>query len=198
VRAAKLDRAIWLEINNDWETFAAESERLLDEYRQGNRYFLEQEAATQKRQTTIPQEIEIPIGRVKEQTVRIRIGQRFFREAVLSAYNHKCCVTGLRHDALLIASHIKPWKDSDPKTERTNPRNGLCLSPLYDRAFDTGLMAIDEQYRIVFAQIINDCADQITVKYFFKHYEGQKLNLPERFMPEQTFLDYHREHIFQN
>jgi predicted restriction endonuclease len=198
VRAAKLDRAIWIEINNDWEKFATESERLLDEYRQENQRFLGQEPTTQKRQTTVSQEIEIPIGRAKEQTVRVRIGQRFFREAVLSAYNHQCCITGLRHDALLIASHIKPWKDSDPKTERTNPRNGLCLSPLYDRAFDNGMMAIDEQYRIVFSKIIADCAERITVKHFFKRYEGQKLNLPERFLPEQIFLDYHREHIFQN
>jgi putative restriction endonuclease len=164
-RAAKLDRSIWTEINNDWETFAIESEKLLEEYHRENQHFQKQQNTAQKRATVL-RESEIPIGNVKEQTVRVRIGQRFFREAVLSAYNHQCCITGLRHDALLIASHIKLWKDSDPKTERTNPCNGLCLSPLYDKAFDTGLMTIDDQYRIVFAETINDCADERTVMYW--------------------------------
>jgi putative restriction endonuclease len=196
-RAAQLDRSIWAEINDDWDTFATESERLLEEYRQEKQYVQKQKPAIQGR-TAMLQENEIPIGRVKEQIVHVRIGQRFFREAVLSAYNHRCCITGLRHDALLIASHIKPWKDSDPKTERTNPCNGLCLSPLYDKAFDSGLMTIDNQYRIVFAKTINDCADERTVTYLFKYYEGKKLNLPERFLPKKTFLEYHRDHIFHN
>lgn len=197
VRAAKLDRTIWEEINNDWETFAEKSEHLLEHYRQNKQDVLTQKQS-QSQRTTERTDIELPAGITKEQTVRVRIGQNFFRDAVLSAYNHQCCISGLRHDALLIASHIKPWKDSDPKTERTNPRNGLCLSPLYDKAFDMGFMTIDEQYRIVFAKIINNCADEKTVTYFFKCYEGKKLNLPERFLPEQIFLDYHRNNIFHN
>jgi predicted restriction endonuclease len=191
-RAAKLDKAIWAEINNDWETFAAESEKLLEKYRQ------EKWKGIRQKQPAISQDAEIPVGLIKEQTVHARIGQHFFREAVLSAYNHQCCITGLRNDALLIASHIKPWKDSDPKTERTNPCNGLCLSPLYDKVFDAGFMTVDDKYKIVFAAAINDCADDKTVMRFFKCYEGKKIHLPERFLPWQAFLNYHRNHIFHN
>jgi putative restriction endonuclease len=196
-RAAKQDRSIWAEINNDWETFAAESEQLLEKYRQSKQNVSAREQPQAQYRAEFA-DTELPVGVMKEQTVRVRIGQRFFREAVLSAYNHQCCITGLCNDALLIASHIKPWKNSDPKTERTNPCNGLCLSPLYDKAFDAGLMTVDDEYNIVFAKMINDCADKNTVTYFFKCYEGKKLNLPERFLPEQTFLDYHRNHIFHN
>jgi len=194
-RAAELDRSIWAEINGDWEKFAEESAQLLEKYRRAENN-LQHETEPVVSRKAIMQDIELPVGSVKEQTVRVRVGQRFFRETVLSSYNHQCCITGLRHDALLVASHIKPWKDSDPKTERTNPRNGLCLSPLYDKAFDAGMMTIDEQYRIVFAKVICDCAPKETIQQFFTCYEGKRLALPERFIPEQTFLGFHREFVF--
>lgn len=197
IRAAKLDRAIWAEINDDWENFAAESEELLERYRK-QKYQDLHNINDHISQNTMLQESILPVGFVKEQTVRIRIGQRFFRSAILSAYNHQCCITGLHHDALLVASHIKPWKDSDPKTERTNPRNGLCLSPLYDKAFDAGLMTIDEQYRLIFAGVLYDCADKETVHSLFKQYNGKQIILPERFVPEQMFLSYHREFVFRH
>ena len=38
--------------------------------------------------------------------------------------------------------HIKPWKDSDIQTERTNPSNGLCLNALHDKAFDRGFITV--------------------------------------------------------
>ncbi len=44
------------------------------------------------------------------------------------------------HD-LLIASHIIPWADGTP-TQKLNPENGICLSALYDKAFDRGLITI--------------------------------------------------------
>ena len=132
----------------------------------------------------------------KEQIVRVRIGQQFFREAVLTAYNRRCCVTGIAHDALLVASHIKPWKDSDPKTERANPRNGLCLSPLYDKAFDAGLMTIDDKYQINFSSLILRSTNEEAAAKFFHCYQGKELTLPDRFTPEQHFFDHHRNHIF--
>jgi len=190
--AAKLDRAIWNEVNADWENFATKCEQIHEALNAG------QVAFSHTRHATLTNETEFPAGGEKEQTVRIRIGQQFFRVAVLTAYNHQCCITGLRHDALLIASHIKPWKDSDPKTERTNPRNGLCLSPLYDRAFDAGLMTIDEQYRVIFSPILWDYASHEVAQIFFRRYEGKTLLLPERFTPQQLFFEHHRTRIFQN
>jgi putative restriction endonuclease len=197
VNAAKLDRAIWGEITKDWENFAVESDHLLEEFRNGTRV-VNDDKSTEGVALVIPQQSKLPAGTTKQQTVLVRVGQQFFRTAVLTAYNHQCCVTGLHNDSLLIASHIKPWKDSDPKTERINPSNGLCLSPLYDKTFDIGLMTVDEQYRIIFAHKIHECATHETIDRFFKHYEGKQLNLPDRFFPDKTFLAYRRENIFQN
>lgn len=190
-RAAKLDKSVWAEINGDWEKFAAECEQIERKIREQQPIRLSQENAA-----AFFDETHFPIGASKEQIVRVRIGQRFFREAVLTAYNHRCCVTGIQHDALLVAGHIKPWKDSDPKTERTNPRNGLCLSSLYDKAFDAGLMTIDEEYKIIFSSLVLSCAPQEVAQNFFYCYEGKRLLLPDRFTPEQQFFEYHRNCIF--
>ncbi len=189
---AKFDKAIWDEVNTDWERFAVECEQILKAINplQNN--------APQDREATSILDTEYPIGNDKEQTVRIRVGQQFFRETVLAAYNHQCCITGLHSDALLIASHIKPWKNSNPKTERTNPHNGLCLSPLYDKAFDAGFMTMDEECRIVFSPLLWDCASREVAQNFFRRYEGKKLFLPERFSPQQLFFEYHRRHIFKS
>lgn len=58
-----------------------------------------------------------------------RRGQAFFRNAVLSAYGQKCCITGIEEPALLRASHIIPWSKS-PR-ERLSPMNGLALNALH-------------------------------------------------------------------
>lgn len=190
-RAAKLDKSIWAEINSDWDSFVAESEQIEQAIREKKHAL-----PAQKNVVTSLQDSSFPVGFSREQIVRIRIGQRFFREAVLTAYDRRCCVTGIAHDALLIASHIKPWKDSDPKTERTNPRNGLCLSPLYDKAFDAGLMTVDDEYKIKFSSSVVSIATEEIVQNFFNCYEGKRLSLPDRFTPEQQFFEHHRNYIF--
>lgn len=190
-RAAKLDKSIWAEINSDWDSFVAESEQIEQAIRE------KQHAPPAKKNVvTSLQDSSFPVGFSREQIVRVRIGQRFFREAVLTAYDRRCCVTGIAHDALLIASHIKPWKDSDPKTERTNPRNGLCLSPLYDKAFDAGLMTVDDEYKIKFSSSVLSSATEEIAQNFFNCYEGKRLSLPDRFTPEQQFFEHHRNYIF--
>ncbi len=118
-----------------------------------------------------------------------------FRQAVLTAYEERCCISGLDIPTLLVASHIVPW--AEDKTNRLNPRNGLCLSNLHDRAFDKGIISISE-----------DCRVMISPKYrflkqeFFQaaivSYEGRRITLPKRFMPDEAFLFLHRTSVFQN
>ena len=91
---------------------------------------------------------EMPDGLYKDTIVKQRIGQVYFRNAVLKIYGNKCCVTGIDATELLIASHIKPWKDSDEHTERTNPCNGLCLNAFHDKAFDKGLITFDSDFKM--------------------------------------------------
>ena len=81
--------------------------------------------------------------------ITVRVNQNYFRNALLENYDHRCCITNLGIEPLLVSSHIKPWSDADPATERLSPKNGLLLNTLHDRAFDQGLMTIGQNLHIV-------------------------------------------------
>lgn len=80
------------------------------------------------------------------QLAKARIGQGLFRKRVLLLGQH-CRVTGVDDSRLLIASHIKPWKDAS-NAERINGYNGIMLSPHVDALFDGKLMTFEDDGRI--------------------------------------------------
>ncbi|POW24991.1 HNH endonuclease [Pectobacterium atrosepticum] len=79
----------------------------------------------------------------KEAIIKIRVGQGKFRDSLIKKWG-ECQLTGCAHLALLKASHIKPWKDSD-NIERLDVNNGLLLTPLYDELFDKGFISFDKE-----------------------------------------------------
>lgn len=76
---------------------------------------------------------------MKEALVKARIGQGNFRKEVLKLYP-ACPVTGVSMPQLLIASHIKPWRECNNK-ERLDPNNGIMLAPHIDALFDKGYIS---------------------------------------------------------
>ena len=122
-----------------------------------------------------------------------RVGQNLFRKSVLSAYANRCCISGLANPKFLIASHIVPWRD-DPKN-RLNPRNGLCLSVLHDRAFDQGLLAIDDNMRVVVSSKLKHEPDSFLEESVLA-FEGKSIQLPEKFLPDKAFLNRHFNNVF--
>jgi hypothetical protein len=123
-----------------------------------------------------------------------RIGQAFFRRAVLAAWDHSCAVTGLRVAELLRASHIVPWADDAPN--RLTPRNGLCLNALHDAAFDRGLMTIDSSMQVVYARDLRNALKRSDGAAFLREFEGATLRAPDRFRPEDAFFEHHRTRVF--
>lgn len=139
----------------------------------------------------------IPPGEYIEQLMKVRVGQYFFRKSVLNSYGNRCCITGINKADLLIASHIKPWAVSDEHTERTNPSNGLCLNALHDRAFDKGLITIDTQYRIIISDRLKDVEMDNETSIWFWKYNKQCIDLPDKFRPGKSFIEYHNDVVFQ-
>ena len=181
--ASKLDKEIWDEFNGNWDKLAYLSEKMISELE------------TKPLESVIDNE-KTPLGSDRSATIKQRVNQNFFRKAVLSSYSSTCCITGLNTRSLLIASHIKPWKISN-ETEKTNPRNGLCLNALHDKAFDKGLITVSPDYRIQISQRITDIYCGATVERFFKIYQNQQIIKPEKFVPDKEFLEYHNDMIFQ-
>lgn len=186
LRAASAnDREMWEEMTSDWERFAVECEQALL-------------ATGAVLEPTLEQPIadygDLPVGEDRVVQSTTRIGQRFFRAAVMSAYNGQCCITGLAIPQLLIASHIVPWRHDE--ANRTNPQNGLLLSSLHDRAFDAGLLTINDDMTVCVSR-----EHPAVVGEFFSTaiaaYDGRRIRLPEKFAPRQDFLAHHRENVFQ-
>ena len=183
---SKLDKEVWDEFNDNWERLAYQSEKYIAEY-------LNKDLTDIGRSETL----KIPEGLSKEQLVKTRVNQSFFRNSVLSAYNSTCCMTGIKIPQLLIASHIIPWSDADDKTEKVNPRNGLCLNSLHDKAFDRGLITVTADFKIKVSDRLFDIQNDEVSRIYFKELNGRKIILPERFLPKKDFLEYHNQNIFE-
>ena len=183
--ASANDRSMWAEMQIDWDSFAVESQEAMMAIDGSN-----------GRDEEITQDEDIyRIGQDRAVQATARIGQRFFRSAVLSAYNERCCITGLALPSLLVASHIVPWRHD--KLNRVNPRNGLLLSALHDKAFDSGLIAIRDDMTVQVSRQQTLSNDQFC-KEAIEYYDGRPISLPDKFPPDRDFLAYHREHIFQH
>jgi len=114
---------------------------------------------------------------------------------VLSAYNNECCITGLSVPQLLVAIHIIPW--SLDRENRLILSNGLALSMLHDKAFDSGLIAVDRDMKVcVFSKIKISRIDTFFTTTL-QNYHGRSILQQEKFWPYEDFLVYHRENIFE-
>ncbi|MDA8015689.1 MAG: HNH endonuclease [Gammaproteobacteria bacterium] len=181
---SKMESDVWDEFHGNWEKLIYESEQLIAKL-SGKRV----ESALDIDADNLPQ------GRERERVVRERVNQEFFRKAILSSYDQKCCITGLDQTELLIASHIVPWKQN--AQERLNPQNGLCLNALHDKAFDRGLITVSTDYQVVLSSAIRRLEAGEAVKNFLVKFHGKEISTPEKFAPKKEFLQYHNNEIFK-
>jgi len=187
--ASNLDRAMWAEYHENLNELAPESEALLAKLVTGD--------------AESPIEVQ-PDGKVLRTpqgptegtaSVKVRLGQRYFRQAVVNAYKGCCGITGLAVRDLLVASHIIPWNAAEQ--HRLDPQNGIALNALHDKAFDRGLITFDTEFRLVCAPSLRDHYGTEAIAQNFKAYEGQPLTIPaEAAGPKSEYLEYHRSEVF--
>ena len=138
--------------------------------------------------------------RIAEQAVRM--GQHRFAVAVLDNYGHSCAFCGfaprsLPKHKLLVASHIKPWADSDDR-ERLDPRNGVAACPTHDAAFDSGLIAVNGGLRVHRAPRLERSAraDPGVDRYFGRALQPLLVVPAGAEPPGEDYLSWHLEHIY--
>jgi len=118
-------------------------------------------------------------------SVKTRIGQHVFKARLIDKWDNRCSVTGVKEHipSILIASHIKPWSESNDM-ERLDGNNGLLLSPHIDKLFDS--------YRITFScnsqLVIAESIDNNLLKAWNIN-KNIKLNLT---VQQQHYMDFHR------
>lgn len=89
----------------------------------------------------------------KDSIVKSRIGQGIFRKGLIE-YWHGCAISQCPLTWMLIASHIKPWRDADNQ-ERLDPYNGLLLLPNYDKLFDLGYISFNSKGKIMYSRLLD-------------------------------------------
>ncbi|MDP2188334.1 MAG: HNH endonuclease [Sphingobacteriaceae bacterium] len=176
---------IWDEFYSNQEELVFKSEEILAE---------RQKTTIAKKYADILLDIKDLEGKSAMRQVQARVNQSVFRTMVLNNYYSKCCITGLSIPALLVASHIVPWSKNEK--ERLNPRNGLCLNALHDRAFDKGYMTITSDFKVCLSKAFMDFESEMAVQAYFKAFDNIKIQIPDKFIPSKLFLEYHYEHVF--
>ena len=172
-------KPIWDEFVNNQEDLVFESERILAEY-QG------------KTIEEIHPEIEFDLknlkGEVKERLVKTRVNQSVFRQMILKTYSNQCAISGIDLPELLVAGHIVPWANDE--NNRLNPQNGICLSNLYDRAYEKGLICIDLDYKVLISKQLREYTTKSYYQEYFGKYDGKCITLPRQYQPYKGFLQF--------
>lgn len=123
----------------------------------------------------------------KEAILKARIGQGRFRQNLIE-YWGGCAVTGYENKEILIASHIKPWRDAD-NNERLDKFNGLLLLPNLDKLFDMGYMTFLPNGKAVYSERLSQ-----NDKLLLGVKEGDALlRVDER---HKNYLKYHNDKCF--
>lgn len=130
---------IWNEFINNKEELLFESERILAE---------KEKLSIEDKFSDTLKNVQHLKGEYKLKEIKTRVNQNIFRQIVVANYSGQCAISGINISDFLVASHILPWSKNE--NERLNPENGICLSSLYDKAYDKGYMGITEKFEIVF------------------------------------------------
>ncbi|TKG94678.1 HNH endonuclease [Puteibacter caeruleilacunae] len=123
---------------------------------------------------------------IEEQFVRGHI----FRKAVLEQYKNTCTISKMKvefnNTSIIDACHIIPYAE----TYDCSITNGIALSPTLHRAFDRGLIAIDDNYRVVISKRMKDYNPDVGIE----QYSNKQILLPsdDRFYPSLEKLKHHR------
>ncbi|AJC64989.1 HNH endonuclease [Dickeya oryzae] len=184
-QASKADRELWQELERDPQAFEQQCQQAVTA-------LTAPDDTSQHALEAAPPDY---YGHERMAITTVRVGQQQFRKRVLKAYDERCCITGLEEPILLIASHIRPWKDI--AEHRLDPSNGLCLSALHDKAFDKGLIGFNDHLELMLSPRLKMLSSEI-VQNQFEQYEGKQLHLPTdpHHHPKLEHIRHHRKHLF--
>jgi putative restriction endonuclease len=142
-----------------------------------------------------PASYKLKVNSTDEEEVFIRGG--LFKRVIPKVYNFTCAVTGMRlitnrEVQMIDACHIIPFTHSHDDTVS----NGISLCPNLHRAFDRGLITIDDDYRLVVSNSFSESATD----YSIKAYHGKEILLPQErhYCPSLSNLNWHRNNIYKD
>ncbi|WP_375448546.1 HNH endonuclease [uncultured Fibrella sp.] len=179
-------KPIWDEFVNNQEDLVFESERILARL---------QHKSLEELHPELTFDLANLQGEVRERLVKTRVNQNVFRQMILKTYKGTCAISGINVPELLVAGHIVPW--SENVKERLNPENGICLSNLYDRAYERGLICISTDYKLLISNHLKEQSKEEYYQSYFGLLENKPIRLPVEYLPKREFLEYRLERFIR-
>lgn len=177
---AKLDAEVWNMYYGHWDKLATDAASIIARI------------STEGISEIAP---DLPLGTTITATVQRRIHQDFFRNVVLSSYNNTCCISGITEPRLLEACHIVSWAENE--AIRTDPTNGLCMNPLFHRAYDQFLISISADFILKISDSLLDQVADTKFQNYLLAKNNSTILLPDRFVPSRDYLDQHHQKYCQ-
>ena len=137
----------------------------------------------------------------RKAVILARRGQGEFRKNVES-YQSSCPMTGVSNPALLIASHIKPWRLCETATERLDGMNGLLLTPDADLLFDRGFIGFGDDGEVLVSPRVDRTDlqrlgfEQLAFQRFGVAEVPAIWRVEEFAKPQAKYLSHHRSEVF--
>lgn len=178
IHGAKMEEDVWNEFYGNPDLLAFESEKIIAQI---SNQSIEDSVAIKTD--------DLPEGIERTTIIRQRVNQSFFRSAVMSAYNFKCCISGINAPQLLDACHIVNW--SEDINNRTNPKNGLCMNPFFHKAYDKNLLAITPDMLVIVSEELFQSATEKSFFNYLKEINRRKIIIPDKFFPQRELLALH-------
>jgi putative restriction endonuclease len=125
----------------------------------------------------------------KQALIKARRGQGLFRQNV-GHIEHFCRITRVDQPEHLIASHIKPWRESDNR-ERLFEGNGLLLTPTIKHLFDRGFISFENGGELLVSPVAHkDSLNKMGI------ITDRVVNVGGFAKPQKEFLEFHRTNVF--
>jgi hypothetical protein len=121
--------------------------------------------------------------------IKARQKQSLFRKRVLENFQNQCCLSTVKEENLLIASHIIPW--ADRIETRLDPSNGLCLSYIYDKLFDDGYFSFNDHLKVIVADQASILSGEI--QNILVSIENNSIREPHNYPISLDYIKYHRQ-----
>lgn len=136
-----------------------------------------------------PLQYKKEIQKADEEEIFVRNG--IFKKLIPRIYNFSCCISGFRVESttgiqMIDACHIVPFSESYDDTIT----NGISLCPNLHRAFDRGLISLDDNYKV----LVSDAFLESDSNYSIRRFENKEIKLPEnkKYLPSKEGLAKHR------
>jgi putative restriction endonuclease len=177
---SKLDEQVWQTYYGNWDKLAIDAAKITADL--SNR--------------SIEDIVrEFPAGLTKTVSVKQRINQNFFRNVVLNSYNNTCCISGISETSRLEACHIVSWTENE--AIRTDPTNGLCMNPLFHKAYDKFLISVTADFDIRISDSFLSQIGDMKFRDYMQSKDNSKITMPHKFTPNRDFLDQHHQKYIQ-